>query len=429
MINRYLGNKTDLLSPIMEVIHQSCPPGSTVCDIFSGTLAVSFELKKQGYNVIANDINLFSAVIGKAFLENSEIPPLDLSSLVPQRQKSVLLDRASTWASKLAARDGYRFLIEPQLRPRYVDLLALILFLNDLQLKDVPQDWQRTDFSDTYTEGGRNSYFLSQRGSSGRRRFFSDENGRRMDAILSQIRCWRQNGSISKVVYYILLALMIRAVEKVSNTQGTYHDFPREAFDPRALNPLVIDAPPMDIALAGGKHIVGIEEDSLEFIRTAPEHDLIYIDPPYNFRQYTSYYFMPNLICRYPDIVDLDDYFGNIKYVRGQNMNDDFTSSFCKPSMFIDSLKDLISDAKTKIVLLSYFDGKNHWNDFKATANGVGRGKLKEFFTSTLFEPGSLEIIPIPRTNYQSYGGYKARKVEEYLFVARKNTSYSNGME
>jgi hypothetical protein len=34
------------------------------------------------------------------------------------------------------------------------------------------------------------------------------------------------------------------------------------------------------------------------------------------------------------------------------------------------------------------------------------------------FEPGSLTITEVPRKNYASYGGYRARDVHELLLMA-----------
>lgn len=422
MLSRYLGNKTDLLEPIMAAVEGYCPKGSRVCDIFAGTLSVSLELKRRGFSVIANDINLFSSVIGQAFLENSMIPPVNLKRLLPDKASASPLRReAGKWALNLAGKPGFQFLAQEEHRSTYVNLLALLLYLQQLRLENLPEDIRRTDFFDTYTEGGRNSNFTSQRGRSGRRRFFSDSNGLHVDAILTQIRFWRRNGLIDKTTYSTLLSVLIRSVEKVSNTQGTYHDFPREEVDPRALNPLSIEPPPFDVALKGGEHMMGQAEDSLSFIRRAPSHSLIYIDPPYNFRQYTAYYFLPNLICRYADIQDLDDYFANVEFVRGQNMEDDFVSPFCKKSQFLSSLEQLVSAAPAQSVALSYFDGRNHWSDFKSGADSIGFEKLKCFFGSSMFKKNSLRIEPIERVNYQSYGGYKARPVLEYLFIVEKS--------
>jgi len=420
VLNRYLGNKTELLDAIMEVAGRYCPPGAKVCDIFSGTLSVALEFKRRGYAVIANDINPFSEVIGDALLVNNEVPPVEWDVLLPHVDPAPFRRQANAATVDLAGNPGFSLLRQEPQRARYAELLSLVAYLEQLRPEAVPQEWRRSDIFDTYTEGGANSAFVSRRGQSGRRRYFSDANGRHIDAVLSQIRAWWRQDLLSPSLYAVLTCGLLRAVEKVSNTQGTYHDFPREYIDPRAFGRLVFDPLPLDTISSGGDHLVGRSEDSLEFIKRAPEHDLIYIDPPYNFRQYTSYYFLPNLLARYARIDDLDEYFANVRYVRGQNMEDDFVSPFCRKAEFLNALGTLIQDARSRYVLLSYFDGRNHWNDFKSEANGVGYEKLKDFFSSNLFKPGSMTVVPVSRTNYQSYGGYKARGVVEFLFVAEK---------
>jgi hypothetical protein len=161
-----------------------------------------------------------------------------------------------------------------------------------------------------------------------------------------------------------------------------------------------------------------------------PEMDVLYLDPPYNFRQYTSYYFLPNLLARYGDMSDdeLDAWFDGVEFVRGQNMTDDFSSTFCRKHKFLDDLGVLIDRANPRWVVLSYFDGRNHWNDFKKDPNGIGRRLLSEFFDGDRFRPGA-QLRPVNRTNYQSYGGYTARRITEFLFVAELDRRRSSTME
>jgi adenine-specific DNA-methyltransferase len=231
------------------------------------------------------------------------------------------------------------------------------------------------------------------------------------------------NEMLTPAAEALVLGSVLGAVERVSNTQGTYHDFPRDRYDPRALKPLRLKPLALDGLLGGeAAHLVGREMDSLEFIKLVPRHSVLYLDPPYNFRQYTAYYFLLNLICRYPSMNDPAGYFAGVKYVRGQHPEDDFVSSFCKAKQFIPSLRQLISDSQASTIIMSYFDGRNHWNDFKAECNGEGYDRLVEFFSEDIFEAGSLHVRPVERLNYQSYGGYKARTVSEYLFIAHKRS-------
>jgi len=429
MIKRYLGNKSELIPNIIEAVADCVPERSTVGDLFSGTMSVSLALKEAGYNVIANDINLFSSVIGNAYLVNNEIPTVKVDDLIPDRLIQQIKAMSEAEIEGLKGKPGFHFLSEADNNIKYRNLLALIQYLSEFCAQEpLPEQYNHTFIYDCYCEEGAASVFTSSRGTGGRRRFFSPENAQRIDSILNHIRMWRQEDLISETLYYVLCCVLMRGVERVSNTQGTFHDFPRSKYDPRSLNRICLDPPPLDVTLSGGSHFVGSSEDSLEYAKKISHMDVLYLDPPYNFRQYTSYYFMYNLICRYADIKNLDEYFSGISFVRGQNMEDDFSSTFCKKSHFIESLATLVTRASSDYVILSYFNGTNHWNSFKNDCNGQGYNELHSFFTSSLFESSSLKVRPVKRVNYQSYGGYKAKSVDEYLFIAKRNLGDSNAV-
>ena len=63
----YIGNKAKIASWIVDHIPSEC---STVVDLFSGGCSVSFELKKNGYQVYSNDILYANYVLAKALIEN-----------------------------------------------------------------------------------------------------------------------------------------------------------------------------------------------------------------------------------------------------------------------------------------------------------------------------------------------------------------------
>lgn len=425
MISRYLGNKNALLDDILKAVGERAEPGDLVCDVFSGSLTVSYGLKRSGYRVAANDVNLFSSVLGRAFILADRIPEVPLADLVGGKRAADGLRReARKELADYEERAGYEYLDHLEHRPKATDLLALLVHLRQsTDSRGLSPRFRRADFFEHYCEEGDRSAFTSSRGRSGRRRFFTAANARHIDAILNRIRQWRSKDLIDDYIEALVLSVVLRGIEMVSNTQGTYHDFPRDRYDPRSLHPIRLDLPPLDGLLGSGfEHMVGSEADSLDFIKDVPRHSVLYVDPPYNFRQYTAYYFLPNVVCRYPTLDSPEEYFAGLRYVRGQNPQDDFVSSFCKPQRFLPSLRELIDRANAETVVLSYFDGRNHWNSFKAEADGGGIDRLEGFFLDgDLFQPGSLEIRPVARQNYQSYGGFKARNVSEYLFIASKS--------
>jgi adenine-specific DNA methylase len=419
VIQRYLGNKNSIIESILKEVRSVCNQGDWVCDIFSGTLSVSMALKRNGYRVISNDINKFSYSFGVSYLVNNNIPPINFDSLqVDEKKFSVGVNDTLL---NLKDKDGFSFLANRKSYLAYKKVATLLNYLNHLTTSELPKKFRNSFFFDTYTPEGKNSYFKSLRGTTGRRQFFTSENGKRIDLILNKILQWKRNDLLSEVLYSMLVSIVAESIEKISNTQGTFHDFPRDIFDSRALKKLFLRLPPLDDVLSTKqKHIVGRERDSLEFIKEVRPHKLIYIDPPYNFRQYTSYYFMLNLICDYCEMHSPKDYFSKIEFVRGQNLEKDFKSTFCQNGLFIPSMEKLITDAKTEYVLMSYFNGRNHTNNKIPRKNENGIDKIETFFKSKLFIPGSFQMKPIKRMNYQSFNGHKAQELNEYLFIAKK---------
>ena len=405
MIQRYLGNKNSI-------------PGDIVCDIFSGTISMSMALKRSGYRVVSNDISIFSYHYANCYLRNNTIPAFDLGLLGINGADYENI--AQEVIEKKKDEVGFSFLRNQQLYELYKNLIIVLVYLERIETTDIAKEFQAHYIYNTYTEKGENSYFRSLRGTEGHRRFFTPANGKRIDNILNKIREWNDNQLLSEVQYSLLISILCESIEKISNTQGTYHDFQRELYDERALHDLTLRIPPFDDVISTqNEHIIGRAQDSLRFIKEVPDHKLLYLDPPYNFRQYTSYYFMLNLICNYCTIKNLNKYFKNVKFVRGQNMDDDFDSTFCKSDKFIESLRQLISDARTQYVIMSYYDGRNHENKgTRRKDNGIAA--IIELFRSDIFKAGSFEQLAFERTNYQSFQGHTADKCNEYLFIAEK---------
>lgn len=418
MIQRYLGNKNSIADHIMREVDRFCQPGDIVCDIFSGTISMSMALKRSGYRVISNDISIFSYHYANCYLRNNTIPDFNLGILGIDGSDYEIKAQEEIETKKNEI--GYTFLKDQRQYELYKKLVIVLLYLEKIETKNIEKKYQAYYFYNTYTEEGKNSYFRSLRGTVGHRRFFTPSNGKKIDNALNKIREWNDSHLLTDVQYSLLISILCESIEKISNTQGTYHDFQRETYDERSLHDLTLRIPPFDDVIGTqNEHIIGKAQDSLRFIKKVPCHKLLYLDPPYNFRQYTSYYFMLNLICNYCTIKNLNKYFKNVQFVRGQNMDDDFDSTFCKSDKFISSLQQLIKDAKTQYVIMSYYDGRNHENKGSHRADN-GIASIIELFESSMFKAGSFEQLAFERTNYQSFQGHTADKCNEYLFIAEK---------
>ena len=69
----YIGSKLSLLSfldeSIFSIIDKNC---KTFCDLFAGTGIIGRYFKSKGFSIISNDIQYYSYVLNKHYIENNE---------------------------------------------------------------------------------------------------------------------------------------------------------------------------------------------------------------------------------------------------------------------------------------------------------------------------------------------------------------------
>ena len=70
---RYIGNKTKLLDFIEKVMitHVGTLEDKTFCDLFSGTTTVARHFKQKCHHVMSNDLERYSYVLAKNYVENN----------------------------------------------------------------------------------------------------------------------------------------------------------------------------------------------------------------------------------------------------------------------------------------------------------------------------------------------------------------------
>ena len=402
MIQRYLGNKNSIADHILREVGRFCQPGDIVCDIFSGTISMSMALKRSGYRVVSNDISIFSYHYANCYLRNNTIPAFDLGLLGINGADYENI--AQEVIEKKKDEVGFSFLRNQQLYELYKNLIIVLVYLERIETTDIAKEFQAHYIYNTYTEKGENSYFRSLRGTEGHRRFFTPANGKRIDNILNKIREWNDNQLLSEVQYSLLISILCESIEKISNTQGTYHDFQRELYDERALHDLTLRIPPFDDVISTqNEHIIGRAQDSLRFIKEVPDHRLLYLDPPYNFRQYTSYYFMLNLIADYqrPDCEKISRVSGIPK---GWNR-----SAYNKKRIASETFELLVKNIRAKFLVISFNN-----------EGFISREEMEQLL-------GRYGKVTVLESEYNAFRGSRNLKnrdvhVSEYLFILDKRT-------
>jgi adenine-specific DNA-methyltransferase len=231
---RYIGNKTRLLPFILRTLNKGGIAVGSVHDAFAGTASVSRALKARGWRVHSSDLLVSSYVFQRAYVVADCADPL-----------------LGEMASELAA-----------LAPR--------------------ESFISRHFSPA---GGSESEG---------RMYFTPPNAGRIDAAREELESWRKAGKVDEDNYYLLLAAIIEGADRVANTAGVYASYMKR-WQPNARRAFGV-AP--EVPIKGAQPARAHLMDAIEAAKSIGEVDLLYIDPPYNSRQYVAYYHIPEILAR-----------------------------------------------------------------------------------------------------------------------------------
>jgi adenine-specific DNA-methyltransferase len=180
--------------------------------------------------------------------------------------------------------------------------------------------------------------------------YFTPENAGAIDAIRERIAEWTTTGGIGPEASQLLLAELIQAADRVANTTGVYASFVK-SWQPNALHaldlrPLRPAAPPRPAARGCTAH----RGPASETLRGAGPVDLVYLDPPYNERQYPGYYHIPELLARGWDPQPA------LRGKTGLIPDEELRSDWCRRGRCEQALREVLEQSDARHVLLSYND-------------------------------------------------------------------------
>ncbi len=194
------------------------------------------------------------------------------------------------------------------------------------------------DSQQTPPQKGRIYTHYALGGGSGRQ-YFSDENAMKIDAIRTKIEDWKAANCIKDNGYYFLLASLLESADKVANTASVYGAF-LKTLKKSATKPIVLE--PAFFEYSKNQHVV-FNEDSNQLIQEV-EGDILYLDPPYNAREYGANYHILNTIALYDDFTP-----------RGKTgLREYEKSNWCKKAKVANELETLIRNANFEWIFLSY---------------------------------------------------------------------------
>jgi adenine-specific DNA-methyltransferase len=289
---RYMGNKTKLVDFLYESL-KNLPTSDDkkFFDFFAGTASVGKSFKEKGYSVESADILYFSYVLQKAYIDNTGEPEFKFFAT-----DGTGYNKALTYLDNLPSLEGY-------------------VYTNFTADGTVSLDRPRL--------------------------FFTSENGKKIDAIRLEIENLKNNGHINENEYFVLLASLLETVSFYANVSGVYAAF-LKTYDPRALKPFILRKINFTNLGVNGKSFHANSVDLLDTIDT----DILYLDPPYNARQYAPNYHVLETLARYDNPV--------AKGVAGIRDYTDLKSDFCNHDKALIMLDKIAQSKGYKHLALSY---------------------------------------------------------------------------
>ena len=340
---RFIGNKTNLLKDIQQVIQENCDGTEKIfCDLFSGTSSVARFFKNK-YKIISNDMLYFSYVLQRATIMNNKMPEF--------------------------------FKVKEELG---IDDIFDYLENSEIDIND----------GFVYSNYSPNEEC--------ERMYLTPENAKRIDFIREKIEKWKIQNLINEDEYYYLSASLIEGVPFVSNITGTYGAYLKD-WDKRAFNKFEM----IRLNVVDNKYNNECYNTNSNDLIKKISGDILYLDPPYNERQYLPNYHVLETIAKYDDPT-----------INGKTGIREYTSqksNYCVKSKVYNELDELIENAQFKHIIISY------------NQDGILSEKEIE---EILKKHGNRDTYKLYKIPYKQYQNKLTKKMDihyEYIFYINKH--------
>lgn len=309
---KYIGNKSRLLEFIYEAfIDSRLPQNGVFVDLFSGTGSVGRFFKDKGYRIISNDFMTYSFIAQYVLIKLNDMPPF-----IKLTKNGI--DDVLRILNAIEPKKGYVF--------------------------------------DNFAPSG-----------SANRQYFSDANAMKIDAIRDQIEDWNKQKLLSTDEYYILVNSLVDAADFVANISGTYGAY-LKIWRSMALKDIKLLPPKISNNNCNNEVY---QEDANELIKQISA-DVVYLDPPYNQRQYAPNFHMLETLA----VWDKQKLSGKT----GQRDYSTKKSAYSQKTRAVEAFEDLVQNINARYIILSYNnEGIIPREDILRVLGSVG--SIKEYTT------------------------------------------------
>lgn len=244
------------------------------------------------------------------------------------------------------------------------------------------------DYSNIDSEDLEDNYFSEYFGG----KYFSRNSSKVIGFVRENIEENRHN--LTDKEYYILIASLLYSIDKIANTVGHYDayfkkDYIEDGFFMRPIDPIE------------AKNVVIYREDTNQLAKEI-KADVVYIDPPYNSRQYSRFYHVLETLTKW----DKPKLHGTALKPDPENMSD-----YCRVQAKV-RLTKLIADLNAKYLVVSYnntYDSKSN-----SSKNKITLQEIKDILTSK----GKTKVFEKDYRHFNA-GNTDFKNHKEYLFVTK----------
>lgn len=281
---RYIGSKARLVDTILEYIGK--PDGGRFIDAFCGTGAVAEAASNAGWPVLVNDHLASSSIMALARVMSKE--QASFSNVGGY-------ENAISELNRIAPHSGFMWKEYSPASSKHCD-----------------------------TE----------------RKYFTEDNARKIDGIRRQISTWSEAGVIDTSEKYVLIADLMGAANRIANTAGTYGCF-LSKWQRQSLGTLRLSAR----SIRQEAPEASMSNNDVLNVACKPE-DTVYLDPPYTKRQYAAYYHILETIALGDEPV-----VGGVCGIRPWRH---IASDYCYKVRAAGALENLVSSIPARRIFLSY---------------------------------------------------------------------------
>ena len=203
--------------------------------------------------------------------------------------------------------------------------------------------------------------------------FFSVNNCKKIGFIREDIEKKYSNKQINLREYYILITSLIYSMDKIANTVGHYDAYRMNGDLEKKLILEELDLPENDI----NKNNKIYCEDANELVKKI-KADVVYIDPPYNSRQYCDAYHLLENVARW----EKPEVFGTARKMDRSKLKSEYCKNYASKAF-----EDLIKNINSRYILVSY-------NNMGTKGAGRSQAKISdEDIIRILSEKGKVKIF------------------------------------